>query len=190
MVCSLQEIVMDKIYTKTGDRGETSLFSGERVGKDNPLVEAYGTVDELNSVIGMARALHTLPDKLAEILAVLQHELLELGAHLAYGKPGAQRIRAEQVEQLEHWIDELQAGMQPLGGFILPGGHPVAAQLHIARTVCRRAERLVIRAMAGRPYVDELALKYINRLSDLLFILAREANRAHGQADVKWEKRD
>ena len=180
---------MDIIYTKTGDRGETSLFSGERVSKDNPLVEAYGTVDELNSNIGMARALHDKRDKLAEILAALQHELLEVGAHLAYGKPGAQRIRLEQVEQMERWIDELQEQLEPLGGFILPGGHPVAAQLHIARTVCRRAERLVIRAMEGRPYIDELAMKYVNRLSDLLFILAREANRAHGMPDVKWEKR-
>lgn len=175
-----------KIYTKGGDKGQTSLFSGQRVGKDDPLVNAYGTVDELNSNIGLARALHAADDKLGAILATLQPQLFELGATLAAGKPGLPpRVADEDVRQMETWIDELQAGLEPLTTFIMPTGHPAAAALHVARTVCRRAERLVVSESASGMF-DYVAVRYLNRLADLLFVLAREANRAHGVADIKW----
>jgi cob(I)alamin adenosyltransferase len=175
-----------KIYTKGGDKGQTSLFSGQRVRKDDPLVNAYGTVDELNSMLGLARALHGQTDRLGEILAILQPQLFELGATLAAGKPGlAPRVSEDDVRQMEAWIDELQGGLEPLTTFIMPTGHPAAGALHVARTVCRRAERLVV-GQSDSGMFDYVAVRYLNRLADLLFVLAREANRAHGSADIKW----
>jgi len=175
-----------RIYTKTGDKGETGLFSGARVSKADPLVNAYGTVDELNSVLGVARSLHTKTDRLAKMLHEVQIELLALGADLGSGEAKAQRTSEEDVTRHEQRIDELEAELKPLTHFILPGGHPVAAQLHQARTVCRRAERAVIRAREDRE-VDAVAVRYLNRLSDLLFVMARAANQAYGVEDEVWE---
>lgn len=178
---------MVKIYTKTGDAGETGLFSGERVSKNHPLVNTYGTVDELNSVLGLARAQHPLDDRLGAILRLLQSELFNLGADLASGNPQPQRIGERQIARLEGFIDELTAGLPELRAFILPAGHPAAAQLHQARTVCRRAERLAVAAQPEAGF-DLVLVRYLNRLADLLFVLAREANRAHGVTDEPWDK--
>jgi cob(I)alamin adenosyltransferase len=184
-----------KIYTKGGDKGQTSLFTGQRVSKDDPLVNAYGTVDELNSVLGLAHALHSgaghtawphAAMRMNLILDTLQAQLLELGATLAAGRPGLQpRVSDEQVTQMERWIDELHTDLEPLTSFILPRGHPAAAALHVARTVCRRAERLVV-GVADSGLFDLVAVRYLNRLADLLFVLAREMNRIHGVPDEKW----
>jgi len=179
---------MTKIYTKTGDRGETGLFSGERVSKADPLVEAYGTVDELNSVLGIARGLHEPDDRLAQVLRELQAELLHLGADLGSGHMKAQRINERQIQHQEALIDELTAELPALKGFILPSGHPVAAHLHHSRTVCRRAERLLVRAQKERP-IDPLLMRYLNRLSDLLFTLARYANQVHNSAEELWQSK-
>lgn len=178
---------MVKIYTKTGDAGTTALFSGERVSKADALVDTYGTVDELNTVIGVARSIHSAQDRLDEILAMLQHELFDLGADFASGKPEAARISSTNVVRQEEIIDELEAQLPGLTGFILPGGHPVAAQLHVARTICRRAERLGVAARDEKSIAPVL-LKYLNRLADLLFVLARYANLVHGRNDVQWDK--
>lgn len=177
---------MTKIYTKTGDRGETGLFSGERISKADPLVEAYGTVDELNSVLGVARGLHEPDDRLAQLLRELQEELLRLGADLGSGHMTAQRISEQQITNQEALIDDLTAELPVLKGFILPSGHPAAAQLHHARTICRRAERLLVHAQKQRP-IDPLLMRYLNRLSDLLFTLARYANQLHGAAEELWQ---
>lgn len=177
---------MVKIYTKTGDQGETGLFSGERVSKADPLVDSYGTVDEMNSVLGVARSLHDRDDKLAKILKSLQIELLDLGADLGSGHLKAQHTDEQRIAHQEALIDELTAELTPLTGFILPGGHPVAAALHHARTICRRAERLVVRAREDRP-IDSTIMRYLNRLSDLLFTLARYANHVHGTSDELWK---
>lgn len=178
---------MVKIYTKTGDAGQTGLFSGERVSKAHPLVNTYGTVDELNSVLGLARAWHQHDDRLGAILKLLQSELFNLGADLASGNPQPQRIGERQIARLEGCIDELTAGLPELRAFILPTGHPVAAQLHLARTVCRRAERLAVAAQAETGF-DAVLLRYLNRLADLLFVLAREANRVYAVAEEPWDK--
>ena len=180
---------MNKIYTRGGDKGQTGLFSGPRVSKNDPLIHALGCVDELNTVIGVARSLHVKQDRLAEIMQRLQNELFEAGAELGSGHTTMPRITEEHVARFEGYIDELTAGLPPLANFILPGGHPVAAHLHQARTVCRRAERAIIAAM-DEVRVAPALLAYVNRLSDLLFTLAREANRAYGLGDVLWEKTD
>jgi len=177
--------MMVKIYTKSGDGGETSLFGGQRVGKDDPLVDAYGTVDELNSTIGVVRSLHNKDDKLADALKKLQGELMLLSADLASGQPEAAHICAKHVSHWEHVIDELTAELPPLASLILPGGCPIAAQLHVARTVCRRAERLAVHASKQRD-VDPVILRYLNRLADALFVLARYANHVYGVADETW----
>lgn len=177
-----------KIYTRTGDQGETGLFGGGRVLKSNVRVEAYGAVDELNAVLGWAMT--QLEGGTASRLRGVQEDLFAIGAHLA--TPGAgERKRPvlpplpEGVEELEEWIDELDAGLPELRSFILPGGSPGAAALHVSRTVCRRAERAVV-ALAKADPVEPGVVVYLNRLSDLLFTLAREANRAAGVADVEW----
>lgn len=179
---------MAKIYTKGGDKGQTGLFDGTRVSKAHPLVNAYGTVDELNSQIGMARALHSLEDKLGMMLAVIQNELLMAGSDLASGNPAkARRINDDQIERLESWIDELTGELPPLANFILPAGHPAAAALHVSRTVCRRAERLIVGA-AQEAEIDPVVIRYFNRLADFLFVAARYANHVHGVADVIWQE--
>lgn len=181
---------MTRIYTRTGDAGETGLFGGGRVPKDDPRVRAYGTIDELNAVIGVARAAGP-PPEIDGILERLQHQLFDLGAELATpdrASPAAghvARVAPERVLALEQDIDRFEAWLPPLRQFVLPGGTPAAAALHHARTVARRAEREIVR-LAGREPINPELLKYANRLSDLLFVLARAANHAAGRPDVGW----
>ncbi len=177
-----------KIYTRTGDDGTTALFSGGRVPKHHLRVEAYGTVDELNSVLGVARALHPSADTDAD-LERIQRQLFHLGADLATPLDAKTsyvvRADAGQIAWLEARIDALTAALPPLTAFILPGGSPAAAQIHVGRTVCRRAERLVTQLAEVEP-IGEHALPYLNRLSDYLFTLARWENHQAGVADVTW----
>lgn len=180
-----------RIFTRTGDAGETGLWGGRRVSKDAPRVEATGAVDELNAHLGAARALLADGD-LAALLGRLQNELFDLGGDLAAAlddageRPGVVRVRAEQVARLEAEIDVLEQGLPPLRRFILPGGSPAAAALHIARAVCRRAERRVV-ALSRLEAINPEVLRYLNRLSDLLFVLARTANARQGIAESVWE---
>lgn len=182
---------MKKIYTRTGDEGTTSLFGGERVNKGHPRIDAYGTVDETNSLIGLARAhLADRPgaNRLDPVLQRLQEELFILGADLATpddAKSVVPRVAATHVEQLEADIDAFDEELPPLKNFILPGGTPGAATLHAARTTCRRAERLTVKATSLEP-INEQAAIYLNRLSDLLFVLARWANRQDGMREDTW----
>ena len=180
---------MAKIYTRTGDDGTTGLFGGPRVRKNDARVAAYGDVDELNSFLGAALA-NDVPEKLGPLLTRVQHELFDLGAELA--SPDPERMKTKtlgdlQVERLEREIDELSDAVEPLREFILPGGTPCAALLHVARTVCRRAERSVLTLAEAQPDADlRLPIVYLNRLSDWLFVAARFANFAAGAADVAW----
>lgn len=181
-----------KIYTRTGDSGTTGLFGGARVEKDTERVEAYGSVDELNACLGVARALAG-PGELERSLEGIQSDLFTLGAELGCvpGKEarlGMPLIAAADATRLEGLIDAAEANLEPLKTFILPGGSPLAASLHVARTVCRRAERRVITARRTGPVRDEV-VHYLNRLSDLLFVLAREANRHSGVRDTPWSGR-
>ncbi|MFN9977067.1 MAG: cob(I)yrinic acid a,c-diamide adenosyltransferase [Phycisphaerae bacterium] len=197
-------VKLNKIYTKTGDDGTTGLVGGARVAKDDPRVEAYGTVDEANSQIGMAIVIATgglgvpasnprVAARIGEVLSAIPNDLFDVGAVLA--TPVAQgetagaalRVTAEQVEKLEQWIDEFNERLEPLNSFVLPGGTPLAGALHVARTVARRAERAAVTLRAE----DEKAsspesVRYLNRLSDLLFVLARVAND-DGRTDVLWQ---
>ena len=179
---------LTRIYTGGGDAGQTSLGDGARVAKHDPRVAAYGTVDEANAAIGLAR-LHAGPD-LDAILARVQNDLFDLGADLCTPEIEASdrprlRVAAEQVARLEREIDETNDRLAPLNSFVLPGGTPAAAYLHLARTVARRAER-DITALAEQEVVNPEAIRYVNRLSDLLFVLARAAND-DGAKDVLWE---
>jgi cob(I)alamin adenosyltransferase len=180
------------IYTRKGDEGETSLGGGQRVPKDSARVTAYGTVDELNSAIGVALA-HGLPPRLMETLPVIQNELFHLGSDLAFREEDKQKYQLPQIEerhvrQLEEWIDELNEVVGPLQNFILPGGSTGAAQLHVARTICRRAERAVFTLAREEP-IGAWVMPYLNRLSDLLFVLARYENRQRGIAEPLWNSR-
>jgi cob(I)alamin adenosyltransferase len=187
-----------RIYTRTGDQGKTGLFGGQRVFKDDLRVEAYGTADELNAVLGVAHAQCADPD-LAALLLSVQEDLFQLGADLATpleeetqrGRVTIRRIDAGNVERLEALIDKWESELPPLQQFILPGGHPVAAALHQSRAVCRRAERRCVtlersETDGGAPTVTEYVVKYLNRLSDLLFVLSRAANRRNAVADIPW----
>ena len=169
-----------KIYTRTGDSGETSLFGGDRVSKNDPRIDAYGTVDELSSFIGLARA--SWPSSpVDDELAAIQSDLFELGARLA--APGAERfpgVKRSRIDDLERAIDRMEAELTPLKNFIIPGGATAAAHLHVARTVCRRAERLI--SALG----EDVA--YMNRLADYLFVAARYANAKSGVPDVPWSR--
>jgi cob(I)alamin adenosyltransferase len=178
-----------KIYTRTGDAGETGLFGGARVRKDDPRVEAYGTVDETNAVLGVARA-NGLAADVDAALRRIQGELFVVGAELACVPDKVDRLKmaligAEHVRHLEWLIDDAEAGLPPLQTFVLPGGSGGGAALHLARTVCRRAERAVLSLPDIRPDL----LIYLNRLSDLLFVLARKANLEAGVPDVPWQGR-
>jgi cob(I)alamin adenosyltransferase len=180
-----------KIYTRTGDAGETGLFGGGRVPKDALRVEAYGEVDELNALLGWVRTL-TRDDELNRRLGVLQADLFALGAHLATPPARERRRRPElpplpdgRPGEMEQWIDDADVQLPPLRHFVLPGGTPDAAALHVARTVCRRAERRVV-ALARAEDVEPSILVYLNRLSDLLFALARLANHRAGVPDTPW----
>ncbi len=186
-------VVLNRIYTRTGDDGTTALGNGERVAKTAPRVEAYGTVDEANAAIGVACSLLGAGDKLTnERLARIQNDLFDLGADLCVpdrGGEGARpalRITDTQVDRLEAEIDAMNTELQPLRSFVLPGGRPAAAQLHVARTVTRRAERAII-LLADLPNepVSPAAIKYVNRLSDFLFVASRFVND-RGADDVLW----
>lgn len=185
-------VALNRIYTRAGDGGRTQLVGGERRKKHDLRIESYGTVDELNAAIGIAR-LHTGGDaELDAVLARIQNDLFDLGADLATppreaSKPREDlRVLASQVDRLEGEIDAMNEGLEPLRSFVLPGGTPAAANLHLARTVCRRAERLVV-ALAEKPEetVAPELIRYLNRLSDLLFVAARHANDG-GARDVLW----
>ena len=186
-----------KIYTRTGDDGETGLFAGGRVPKDDARVEAYGAVDELNSVLGLAVA--ALPavgaGEVPSKLRLVQDDLFALGAALATPAPedGGRAndhlppLPAARVAEMEAWMDEADRELEPLREFILPGGTEAAARLHLARTVCRRAERRVV-SLSRMAHLDPVIVRYLNRLSDLLFTLARLANSRGGVGDVKWRR--
>jgi cob(I)alamin adenosyltransferase len=182
-------IYLSRIYTKSGDRGETGLGDGQRVSKDHPRVIAYGEVDELNAVIGLALTLAAVPEP--ELLRSIQNDLFDVGADLCVPAPegetpgGRLRVTPGQAERLEKAIDRHNENLEPLGSFILPGGSSAAAHLHLARTVCRRAERSVVTLMGVEP-INPNVLIYLNRLSDLLFVLARVANE-NGKRDILWK---
>lgn len=180
-----------KIYTKTGDEGETGLFGGQRVSKASDRVEAYGEVDELNSVLGVVRASGTFGPPLDALMQTIQSRLFDVGAELANPKGkalGIALVDDEDVLALEDAIDLAESELPALRTFVLPGGTPHSAQLHLARTVCRRAERRVVSLSANDPVRPDL-LRYLNRLSDLFFVLARLANHRAGVADVPWAGR-
>lgn len=174
---------LSKIYTRTGDDGTTGLGDGTRVPKDSARVEAYGTVDELNSVIGLLLA-ETLPDGIGEALTRIQHELFDLGSELCV--PGYTVITPDHIAWLEQTLDRFNAGLPPLKEFILPGGNRSAAVCHLARTVCRRAERRTLSLHRESPVNTEV-VRYLNRLSDLLFVLARVIARQNGGGEVLWK---
>ena len=175
---------MTKIYTRTGDGGETGLGDGTRVSKDDRRVHALGAVDELNSQIGLLLT-EPVAEDVRDCLLRVQHDLFDLGGELSI--PGHALLDEEQVHQLERWLDHYNAALPPLKEFILPGGSRAAAVAHVARTVCRRAERELVslRDSSSRP---ERGIRYMNRLSDLLFVLARELNRAARCPDVLWQR--
>jgi len=179
-----------KIYTRTGDTGGTSLFGGTRVSKDDPRVAAYGDVDELNAALGAVRAQGELPGDVTEILERMQRDLFAIGARLADpAEKIAERVTKVAVtdldiQRLEEWIDRFESGLPPLRRFILPGGTRAGALLHLSRTVCRRAERSIVGL--GTDQIDAHLLAYINRLSDLLFVLARAVNHRAAQPEVEW----
>jgi cob(I)alamin adenosyltransferase len=179
-----------KIYTRTGDSGQTGLFGGGRVSKTHPRVEAYGDVDELNAVLGLARSIELMP-RVDEVIVPLQRDLFAIGALLATPDRDKMKRQLEKaniderrIRELEQSIDDGDAELEPLRSFILPGGTPKAAALHVARTVCRRAERRVI--ALDQEEIPAIVVVYLNRLSDLLFTLARVANRRAGAGEVTW----
>ena len=182
-----------KIYTKTGDKGDTGLFGGGRVAKDHPRVEAYGDVDELNAALGLARSIELMP-RIDEVLAPIQRDLFAIGALLATPDRDKMRQHLEKaridesrISELEQAIDDAERELEPLTAFIMPGGTPKAAALHVARTVCRRAERRVVHLQHSDPHsLPELTVIYLNRLSDLLFTLSRLANKRAGAGEVTW----
>jgi cob(I)alamin adenosyltransferase len=178
-----------KVYTRTGDHGDTGLGGGQRVPKDSRRIEAYGTVDELNSAIGAAIAAN-LPVPLKSSLERIQHELFDLGSDLCFVEEDKAKYQLPQLDQrhidtLEREIDTWSESLEPLRNFILPGGTPAAAQLHVARTVCRRAERRALE-LSRDETIGPCVVKYLNRLSDALFVMARFANRTAGTTDVLW----
>jgi cob(I)alamin adenosyltransferase len=188
-----------KVYTRGGDKGQTSLVGGQRVRKDHVRIESYGTVDELNAIIGLARTFNARsgadPEAVArldDMLRRVQNDLFDVGADLATPADsrweGMRRIGDAEVGRLESWIDDLNADLPPLVEFILPGGGPVGAFFHQARTVCRRAEREVLRLMEADPEVGEGVMRYLNRLSDWLFVGGRWAARALQEPAYSWER--
>ena len=174
---------LDQIYTRTGDKGSTALGDGRRVGKDDLRIEALGTLDELNAVLGIVLS-HELPDEARDILVGVQHDLFDLGG--APSMPGYERVGASYIKRLERELDALNAQLPPLKEFILRGGAPAAAHCHHACTVCRRAERVMVR-LASEQNINPQACSYLNRLSDLLFVLPRVLNKHAGVADVHWQ---
>lgn len=193
-------IRINRVYTRSGDDGKTALVGGERVDKDQPRIAAYGDLDELNSVVGIVRASLAQPPyggteaalRLDTMLALVQQELFDLGSELAT-PPAAEypqmvRVGEQQVDCLEKFIDELQGELEPLTSFVLPGGGPAAALLHLARTVCRRAERLVT-TLVKEAQTGPWTARYLNRLSDLFFVQARWIALKTGHSEILWQKR-
>jgi cob(I)alamin adenosyltransferase len=176
---------LSKIYTRTGDAGTTGLANGERVAKTDPRVTAFGDVDETNSALGLLLTEPAVPAAIHSSLARIQHELFEIGAELSL--PGHRRIEAEHVSRLERDLDELNGALPPLAEFVLPGGTRAAAICHLARTICRRAERSAWAAHAVAGLNPEL-LRYLNRLSDLLFVMARCLARQNGGPETLWQR--
>ena len=174
---------LSKIYTRTGDKGTTGLGDGTRVNKDSLRVETMGDVDELNAIIGILLT-EPLPENISQALTRVQHDLFDLGGEVCI--PGHVMVKAERVTALENILDELNDDLSPLKEFILPGGTRAAAYCHLARTVCRRAERQLIR-LNREEGVTEVSLQYLNRLSDLLFVMCRAINKHAGHADVLWK---
>lgn len=174
---------LSKIYTRTGDDGSTGLGDGSRVRKDSIRVEAFGTVDELNSHIGLLLSF-TLPEDISDLLTGIQHDLFDLGGEICI--PGREALTADYIEHLEEQLDKYNAVLKALDEFILPGGCQIAAACHVARTVCRRAERRLI-TLSHQETVSLLAISYLNRLSDLLFVLARYLNHSQNFPDVLWQ---
>jgi len=187
-----------RVYTRTGDKGETGLVGGKRVPKDSPRIEAYGTIDELNSIVGLARAFneeritegetHRFLD---EVLRKIQDQLFDLGSELAtpsdFAYEGMYRVGEGEVKGVEDLIDECQRELGPLKSFVLPGGGRIGAYLHQCRTVCRRAEREILRLSRGEK-IGEWPLKYINRLSDLFFVLSRWVGKRQGEKEYLWQR--
>ncbi len=191
-------IRINRVYTRTGDKGETGLVGGKRVPKDSPRIEAYGTVDELNSIVGLARVFNEERLKegeahrfLDQVLRDIQEELFNLGSELATPPDsrhkGAITIGEEQVKRIEEMIDECQKTLEPLKSFILPGGGRIGGYLHQCRTVCRRAEREVLR-LSRLEETSEWGIKYINRLSDLFFVLSRWVGKHLGEQEYLWQR--
>lgn len=200
---------MMKIYTKGGDHGETGLFGGDRVSKNDPRVSAYGAVDELNAILGTVLAADRHASKRTGAgaspldaddsrdrarLEAVQEDLFVLGSRLAAARPDRAaekgiipQLDPGRISELEEWIDRLEAELPPLDAFILPGGHPVGAHLHVARTVCRRAERAIVGLLHEQPELSDVILPYVNRLSDLLFVLARAANHRADEPEQRWQ---
>jgi len=175
---------LSKIYTRTGDDGTTGLGDGSRTDKDGLRVSAYGTTDELNSILGMLLA-QDLPEQVRKVLDEVQHHLFDLGGELCI--PGHQAIQDSHVSWLEQALDHFNEPLPPLKDFILPGGSPAAANCHLARTVCRRAERMIV-SLQRVEEVPPFSMKYLNRLSDLLFVIARVLARSEGGSEVLWQK--
>ncbi len=187
-----------KVYTRTGDKGETGLVGGKRVPKDSLRIDAYGTIDELNSIVGLARAFNE--EQLAageahrfldSILRQVQDELFDLGSQLAtpddFFREGMYRVGEREVKKLEQMIDECQKELEPLKSFVLPGGGKIGAYLHQCRTVCRRAEREILRLSRAEP-LTEWTLTYVNRLSDLFFVLSRWISKRTGEPEYLWQR--
>jgi cob(I)alamin adenosyltransferase len=175
---------LSKIYTRTGDAGTTGLADGSRVAKDHPRIAALGDIDEVNSLLGVLLA-EELPQAVSALLTGIQHDLFDLGGEMAI--PGSTLLDAARIDVLEQAIDGFNAELGPLKEFILPGGTRAAALAHLARAVCRRAERKLV-SLSSAEVVSEASRKYLNRLSDLLFVLGRELNRVAGRSDVLWKK--
>jgi cob(I)alamin adenosyltransferase len=187
-----------KVYTRTGDKGETALVGGKRVPKDSPRIDAYGTIDELNSIVGLARVFneesldagesHQFLDR---VLCQIQDELFDLGSELAtppeFFKEGMYRVSESEIERIEKSIDRCQKDLEPLKSFILPGGGRIGAYLHQCRTVCRRAEREILR-LSRTEKINDCLLKYVNRLSDLFFVLSRWISKQTGEQEYLWQR--
>jgi cob(I)alamin adenosyltransferase len=177
---------LSKIYTRTGDDGTTGLGDGSRIDKDSARVEAYGTVDEANSAIGVVLAVQTVPDEIRRCLTIVQHDLFDLGGELCI--PGHKAIENDFIDRLEAELDQFNADLPPLKDFILPGGGEAAAACHLARTIVRRAERRVM-SLRRNEEVRQEVLQYLNRLSDLLFVIARVLSRAESGQEVIWDRK-
>ena len=177
-----------KIYTRTGDKGETALYGGKKVSKTHARIKAFGSVDELNAFLGLASAEEAVPDLIATILTKTQSDLFHLGAELATPEDkeaGIAAVGESDIVQMERWIDEMESRLKPLKTFILPGGGKLSASLHVARTVCRRAERKIV-ALSETAKLRSEVVQYTNRLGDLLFVMARYANLKAGLEDRLW----